>query len=300
MPLSPNNTTEEPNITKSQPLDLIINDTLIGWGSFSEVRLAQNAQTQELLAAKITDLTKNRKYYNKEVTALLNIPNHPNIVPLVQYGEDGTMGYIFTEFVKGVSLENYVKEKGKGKGKGIGEEESLEILLQLVNGIDAVHKAGFSHNDLKPDNLIYNPLTQTARLIDFGLSTPVDSEGNITDCCGSPVYMAPEVLVKSKRHNAFLSDIWSLGLIFYFMLVGNLPWSEEENLQDLIQKIFAGKLSVPSTVSIAARKLLSGMLQLAPKARWSLERVKEFILRTLEALRRKLKGVRVVKLYGFL
>jgi len=297
MPLSTNNT-EEPTITKSQPLDLIINDTLIGCGAFSEVRLAQNVQTQELLAAKITDLTKNRKYYNKEVTALMNIPNHPNIVPLVQYGEDGAMGYIFTEFVKGVSLESFVKEKGKGKG--IGEEESLEILLQLVNGIDAVHKAGFSHNDLKPDNLIYNPLTQTARLIDFGLSTHVDSEGNITDCCGSPEYMAPEVLVKSKRHNAFLSDIWSLGLIFYFMLVGNLPWSEEENLQDLIQKIFKGKLSVPTTVSIAARKLLSGMLQLAPKTRWSLERVKEFILRTLEALRRKLKGVRVVKLYGFL
>jgi len=298
MPLSPNTTDTETSTTKSQPLDLILNDTLIGSGSFSEVRLAQNAQTQELLAAKITDLTKNRKYYNKEVTALLKIPNHPNIVPLVQYGEDGAMGYIFTEFVKGVSLEGYVKEKGNGVG--IGEEESLEILLQLVNGIDTVHKAGFSHNDLKPDNVIYSPVIQTARLIDFGLSTPVDSEGNITDCCGSPEYMAPEVLVKSKRHNAFISDIWSLGLIFYFMIVGNLPWSEEQTLPELIEKIFAGKIAVPATVSIAARKLLSGMLQLAPKARWSLQRVKEFILRTLEALRRKLKGVRVVKLYGFL
>jgi len=298
MPLSPNTTDTETSTTKSQPLDLILNDTLIGSGSFSEVRLAQNAQTQELLAAKITDLTKNRKYYNKEVTALLKIPNHPNIVPLVQYGEDGAMGYIFTEFVKGVSLEGYVKEKGNGVG--IGEEESLEILLQLVNGIDTVHKAGFSHNDLKPDNVIYSPVIQTARLIDFGLSTPVDSEGNITDCCGSPEYMAPEVLVKSKRHNAFISDIWSLVLIFYFMIVGNLPWSEEQTLPELIEKIFAGKIAVPATVSIAARKLLSGMLQLAPKARWSLERVKEFILRTLEALRRKLKGVRVVKLYGFL
>jgi len=299
MPLSPNTTDpSDSSITKSQPLELILNDTLIGSGSFSEVRLAQNAQTQELLAAKITDLTKNRKYYNKEVKALTKIPAHPNIVPLVQYGEDGLMGYIFTEYVKGVSLESYVKEKGNGVG--IGEEESLEILLQLVNGIDAVHKAGFSHNDLKPDNVIYNPVTQTARLIDFGLSSHVDSEGNITDCCGSPEYMAPEVLVKSKRHNAFLSDIWSLGLIFYFMLVGNLPWSEEQNLPDLIKKILAGKLAVPTSVSIAARKLLSGMLQLAPKARWSLERVKEFILKTLEALRRKLKGVRVVKLYGFL
>jgi len=288
-----NNTSEEENQTE---FDLTIdNSTLLGKGAFSEVRLAKNRQTQQLLAAKITDLIKHRRYYDKEVKALSAIPEHRNIVPLVQYGEDGTTGYIFTEFVSGKELKNYVKEKG-----GIGEKESLEILLQLVDGLDTVHGANFSHNDLKPENIIYNPDTQTAHILDFGLSTEVPTEGYITDCCGSPLYMAPEVITHAKRHNPFFSDIWSLGLIFYFMLVGTLPWSPSEgpdSYSGLVKQVLQGKLWIPGSLSIACRQLLSGMLQLAPKGRWSLEKIKEFIKKTLEVITRKLKQVQMVTLY---
>jgi serine/threonine protein kinase len=276
----------------------VLNNTVIGSGAFSEVRLAQNVKTEELIAAKITDLTKYRRYYDKEVKALIQIPPHPNIVPLVQYGEDGNTGYIFTELVKGCPLGNFVEENGTGNG--IGEQESLEILLQIVNGIDAVHKAGFAHNDLKPENIIYNMETKTAHIIDFGLSSEVGPDGNVTECCGSPYYMSPEVITGRKRHNAFLSDIWSLGLIFYFMLVGNLPWSKTENYPELLKHILNGKLTIPSTISTATRQLLSGMLQLSPRARWSLQKIKEFILKALELLKRKAKSVRIVTLYSLL
>jgi len=262
------------------------------------VRLAQNLRTEEFIAAKITDLTKHRRYYDKEVKALTEIPAHPNIVPLVQFGEDGNTGYIFTEWVQGKLLGNYVNEKGNGKG--IGEEVSLEILLQLVNGLDAVHKANFAHNDLKPENIIYNPDTKTVHIIDFGLSTEVGPDGEIDECCGSPHYMSPEVMTRSNRHNPFLSDIWSLGLIFYFMIVGNLPWSKTESYPDLIKQILNGKLSIPSTLTTATRQLLSGMLQLAPRARWSLHKIKEFILKALELIQRKAKSVKIVTLYSLL
>jgi len=271
---------------------------LLGTGAFSEVRLAQNSKTGGSIAAKITDLTKFRRYYDKEVKALTEIPPHPNIVPLVQYGEDGNTGYIFTELVKGKPLGNYVKESDKGNG--MDEQESLEILLQLVNGIDAVHKSNFTHNDIKPENIIYNPETKTAHIIDFGLSTEVGPTGDLNECCGSPHYMAPEVITQTKRHNAFLSDIWSLGLIFYFMLVGNLPWSNQESFPDLIQEILTGKITIPSTISQAARQLLRGMLQLSPRARWSLQRIKEFIIKTLEMIKRKVKSVKIVTLYPLL
>jgi len=287
-----------PSQKPSKTLDLIVNDTLLGTGAFSEVRLAKNLQTQQLIAAKMTDLTKHRKYYEKEVKALSSIPNHRNIVPLVQYGEDGTTGYIFTEFVAGEELSQFVREKGRGKG--IGEEESLEILLQLVDGMDTVHSAHFSHNDLKPENIIYNPQTKTAHILDFGLSTEVtDQDGNITECCGSPLYMAPEVITQTKRHNPFFSDVWSLGLIFYFMLFGNLPWSpaDSQSFPDLVNKVLMGKLCIPASLSIACRQLLSGMLQLSGKARWTLKKIKEFITQTLEAIRRKLKSVKMVTLY---
>jgi len=279
----------------SETLDLIVNDTLLGSGAFSEVRLAKNLQTQQLLAAKMTNLTKHRRYYEKEVKALSSIPSHPNIVPLVQYGEDGDTGYIFTEFVKGENLRDYVKRKENG----IGEEESLEILLQLVDGMDTVHNSGFSHNDLKPENIIFNPDTRTAHIIDFGLSTEVGRDGHVTECCGSPFYMAPEVITRTKRHNPYFSDIWSLGLIFYFMLVGNLPWSDQTSTYpSLVKQVLLGKLSIPSSISIACRQLLSGMLQLSPKGRWSLQKIKEFIKRTLEGIKRRLKGVKMVTLYS--
>jgi len=296
MPSQNNKTTET--------LDLSINDTLLGSGAFSEVRLAKNLQTQQLLAAKMTDSKKHRRYYDKEVKALSSIPAHRNIVPLIQYGEDGTTGYIFTEFVSGKDLKNYVNEKGSTRGGkstgGIGEQESLEILLQLVDGLDTVHGANFSHNDLKPENIIYNPDTQTAHILDFGLSTEVPSDGLVTECCGSPLYMAPEVITQTKRHNPFFSDIWSLGLIFYFMLVGNLPWSptDTESYPGLVKQVLLGKLSIPSSLSIACRQLLSGMLQLSPKGRWSLQKIKEFIKKTLELIKRKLKRVQTVTLYS--
>jgi serine/threonine protein kinase len=261
----------------------MLNDTLLGSGAFSEVRLAQNLQTQQYVAAKMTDLTKHRRYYNKEVKALTRIPHHPNIVPVVQYGEDGSTGYIFTEFLEGKSLGEYVEEKGQGRG--IGEKESLEILLQLVNGMETVHNVNFSHNDLKPDNVLYNPDTKTAKIFDFGLSTEVGKDGSVSECCGSPLYMAPEVITQTKRHNPFLSDIWSLGLMFYFMLVGNLPWSDTETLPSLTRQILTKKISIPVGVSSATRELLAGMLQLSPRARWNLERIKSWIKKALELLK---------------
>jgi serine/threonine protein kinase len=280
---------------QNQPLEFTIDDTVLGSGAFSEVRLAQNIHTNELVAAKITDLTKYRRYYNKEVKALTSIPIHPNIVSLVQYGEDGGTGYIFTEYVEGKTLLDYVEETGKGKG--LSEEEALQILLQLIQGIEIVHRSNFSHNDLKPDNIFFNPMTKTARIFDFGLSTEVGSDGTVTECCGSPLYMAPEVLTQTSEHNAFLSDIWSLGLIFYFMLVGDLPWSKVDSLPHLVDFIHMGKLPIPVSVSKATRELLAGMLQLTPRARWSTERIKRHIQLALKPLDQA-KRLRIVTLYA--
>jgi len=291
----PSQTDTQTHTHQNQPLEFAIEDTVLGSGAFSEVRLAQNIHTNELVAAKITDLSKYRRYYNKEVKALTSIPVHPNIVPLVQYGEDGGTGYIFTEYVEGKTLLDYVQETGKGKG--LSEEEALQILLQLISGIEVVHKTNFSHNDLKPDNIFFNPMSRTARIFDFGLSTEVGSDGEVSECCGSPLYMAPEVLTQSEHHNAFFSDIWSLGLIFYFMLVGDLPWSKVETLPHLVDIIHAGKLPIPVAVSKATRELLAGMLQLRPRARWSLERIRRHIDLALEPLD-KAKRLRIVTLYG--
>jgi len=145
-----------------------------------------------------------------------------------------------------------------------------------VDGLKAIHAAKFSHNDLKPDNVLYNPLTKVVQIFDFGLSLEF-SEGGASECCGSPLYMAPEVLTRSPRHDPMLSDIWSLGLIFYVLLVGDLPWSGVETLPDLVQAVLAGKLYTPQQLSRSTRELLSGMLQLNPKSRWNLQRIQRHV-----------------------
>jgi len=109
--------------------------------------------------------------------------------------------------------------------------------------------------------------------------------------------MAPEVITQTKRHNAFFADIWSLGLIFYFMIVGDLPWSGVETLPHLVKHILSGKLSLPVAVSKATRELLAGMLQLSPRARWSTERIKRHIKKALTVFNTKGKRLRIVTLY---
>jgi len=257
-----------------QPIDFILDDTLLGEGTFSLVHLAKNSTTNEFVAAKMLDLSKNRLYYEKEVRALTVITPHKNIVKLVQYGEDGNTGYIFTQFVQPKTLLDFMNDFG---GHGIHEDEALCILEQLVDGLSAIHASNFSHNDLKPDNVLYNPYTKTVHIFDFGLSTEPDLTGVVSECCGSPLYMAPEVLTQTPRHNPMLSDIWSLGIIFYYLLVGDLPWLGVETLQDLVAAVLAGRLYIPRHVSRDARVILAGMLQMTPTMRWSLPLIKKYV-----------------------
>jgi len=193
---------------------------------------------------------------------------------LVQYGEDGNTGYIFTQFVQPKTLLDFMNDFG---GRGIHEDEALCILEQLVDGLSAIHASNFSHNDLKPDNVLYNPYTKTVHIFDFGLSTEPDLTGVVSECCGSPLYMAPEVLTQTPRHNPMLSDIWSLGIIFYYLLVGDLPWLGVETLQDLVAAVLAGRLYIPRHVSRDARVILAGMLQMTPTMRWSLPLIKKYV-----------------------
>jgi len=282
--------TTEPITPILQPLEFILDDIVLGSGTFSVVRLAQNTTTKEYVAAKILNLQKNRQYYDKEVHALTTIPPHQNIVPLVQFGEDFNTGYIFTQYyVQSITLFDFVKGCGGGGGGGGGlcEFESLGILDQLVDGLRAIHAAKFSHNDLKPDNVLYNPLTKVVQIFDFGLSLEVTEEVE-SECCGSPLYMAPEVLTRSPRHNPMLSDIWSLGLIFYFLLVGDLPW-RVETLQDLIKAVLGGRLYTPKHMSRSTRELLAGMLQLNPNSRWTLHRIKRHVQDMLASTLKQIK-----------
>lgn len=115
---------------------------------------------------------------------------------------------------------------------------------------------------LTPDqaeNVMYNPNEKKATIFDFGLSLEMDQEQGVRECCGSPIYMAPEVILR-KRHNAVLSDIWSIGILFYYLLFADCPWLDVEDLEDLIDAILHDVVKFPRYVSKEVQSLVLSML----------------------------------------
>jgi len=280
-PLNESMMPTEPQPTDEMEFELM--EQVVGSGNYSKVHLARNLRTKELLAAKVVDLKSTRKYYDREVKALSSIhasSSKPHVVPLVQFGEDEENGYIFTPYILSGTLADYVNTKGLLK-----ELEALEIFDQIVDGVGTVHDAGITHSDLKPDNILYDPLEKKATIFDFGLSLEMDKDKHVNECCGSPLYMAPEVILR-KRHNAVLSDIWSLGIILYYLLFADFPWYDVDDLEDLIDAIIHDVISFPRLIATEIHDLILKMLDRNPLKRPSLATIRD----TITSLIRKLKG----------
>jgi len=283
LPFSESMTPTEPPPTE---LEFELTDQILGTGNYSKVVLAKNSKTQELLAAKVVDLKSTRKYYDREVKALSTIHKSSpkeHVVPLVQFGEDDENGYIFTPYLRSGTLADYVSTKGR-----LRELEALEIMDQLVDGVESVHEAGITHSDLKPENILYDPLTKKkATIFDFGLSLEMDKDKNVSECCGSPLYMAPEVILR-KRHNAALSDIWSLGIIFYYLLFADFPWYDVDDVEDLIDAILHDVINFPYRVSEGISSLILKMLDRNPLKRPDISSLKEVIKSLISKLKTSL------------
>eukprot|EP01127_Copromyxa_protea_P022051 TRINITY_DN774_c0_g1_i4.p1 TRINITY_DN774_c0_g1~~TRINITY_DN774_c0_g1_i4.p1 ORF type:complete len:263 (+),score=46.52 TRINITY_DN774_c0_g1_i4:54-842(+) len=260
MPFLPTtNTTGTVDTNCANEVEFELTNKVLGEGSYSKVVLAQNTKTKEFVAAKVVDLKATRKYYDREVNALSAIhstsKNNNNIIPLIQHGEDEDSGYIFTPYFPSGTLHDYVSLKG-----GLQDLEALEILGQVIEGVHTIHSANFTHSDLKAENIMYDPETNKATLFDLGLSLEMDKDSSVRECCGSPLYMAPEVILR-KKHNAVLSDIWSLGILFYYILFADFPWLDVEDMEDLVDAILNDVISFPRHVSKEIKALIGAMLE---------------------------------------
>lgn len=109
---------------------------------------------------------------------------------------------------------------------------------------------------------MYNPEVKKATLFDFGLSLEMDAEQNVNECCGSPLYMAPEVILR-KRHNAVLSDIWSLGILFYYILFADFPWLDVDDFEDLVDAILHDTIQFPRFIAKETQSLIRSMLDVS-------------------------------------
>ncbi|XP_027932155.1 CBL-interacting serine/threonine-protein kinase 3-like isoform X2 [Vigna unguiculata] len=207
----------------------------IGEGTFAKVKFARNSETGDPVALKILDKEKVLKYMLAEQIqreiATMKLIKHPNVVQLYEVMGSKTKIYIILEFVTGGELFHKILNSGRMR-----EKEARRYFQQLINAVDYCHSRGVYHRDLKLENLLLDSFGNL-KISDFGLSAlsqQVRDDGLLHTTCGTPNYVAPEVL-NDGGYDGAAADLWSCGVILFVLLAGYLPF-DDTNILNLYKK----------------------------------------------------------------
>ncbi|XP_077211119.1 CBL-interacting serine/threonine-protein kinase 24-like isoform X1 [Tasmannia lanceolata] len=243
----------------------------IGEGTFAKVKFAQNTETAETVAIKILSKSTILKHKMvdqiKREISIMKIVRHPNIVRLHEVLASQAKIYIILEFITGGELFDKIVHQGR-----LGENESRRYFQQLIDAVDYCHSKGVYHRDLKPENLLLDS-NGNLKISDFGLSAlPQQGVGLLHTTCGTPNYVAPEVL-SHLGYDGSAADVWSCGVILYVLMAGYLPF-DETDLPTLYRKVNAAEFSSPPWFSPGADSLIHRILDPNPKTRIQIEGIK--------------------------
>lgn len=246
---------------------------LLGHGTFAKVYHARNIKTNEGVAIKVIDKEKILKggliaHIKREISILRRV-RHPNIVQLFEVMATKAKIYFVMEYVRGGELFNKV---AKGRLK---EEVARKYFQQLISAVGFCHARGVYHRDLKPENLLLDE-NGDLKVSDFGLSAVSDEirqDGLFHTFCGTPAYVAPEVLGR-KGYDAAKVDIWSCGVVLFVLMAGYLPF-HDHNVMAMYKKIYKGEFRCPRWFSSELVRLLTRLLETNPDTRITIAEVME-------------------------
>lgn len=236
---------------------------VVGKGSFGKVMMVKKKDNGKIYAMKVLkkdQLVKRRQvaHTQTERKVLQNI-DHPFIVSLRYAFQTDAKLYMILDYFTGGELFFHLKSHGK-----FDEYRAKYYAAEIISAIACLHRNNIVYRDLKPENVLLDNEGHI-RLTDFGLSKDDVSSSELTHTfCGTPEYLAPEVVRGAAYGQAV--DWWSLGTLLYEMLTG-LPPFYHQNLQIMYEKIIRGKLTFPSYLKPSAVDLLSKLLERNPKNR---------------------------------
>ncbi|XP_014777232.1 serine/threonine-protein kinase PLK1 [Octopus bimaculoides] len=242
---------------------------LLGKGGFAQCYELIDCNTNIVYAGKIIPHSRIAKGNQKqkilrEIELHRNL-KHKHVVEFHSYFEDSDNVYIILENCSRKSLVHVLKNR-----KCLQEQEVRYYVRQLIEGVKYIHKNKIIHRDLKLGNMFLNKDMQV-KIGDFGLATTVNHEGEKKmTVCGTPNYIAPEVL--SKKGHSYEADIWAIGCILYALLVGRPPF-QTSTLVETYFRITANTYTIPANISPAAEKLISRCLHALPSMRPSLDEI---------------------------
>ena len=233
----------------------------IGKGSNAVVIQCLDDNTNQYVACKVVDRRELNDYgslihFEKELRILERI-RHPNIVQIYEiiYLKDCIV--IVMEYCPYGDLHDYIYHTNY-----ITDQEIIQIATQLLGALTYLHSNGLTHRDIKPENIVFDRL-MNVKLIDFGLSN--ESNKLMTTKCGSPYYIAPEI-AKGEAYDGPAADMWSFGMVMYYLLTGDLPW-KTDNEAIVLRDLHRGNIKIEKKVIGKLSPLVDRTLLLEPKER---------------------------------
>ncbi|ETV99388.1 ULK/ULK protein kinase [Aphanomyces invadans] len=244
----------------------------IGSGSFAIVYKGYHKVTNVPVAVKAINKQKlNPKLLENlesEISIMRQI-NHPNIVKLYDIKKTEKHIYLMLEYCDGGDLQHFIKKQPNGV---VSEDTARHFLRELADGLHVLWSLNLIHRDLKPQNLLLSEASATAslKIADFGFARHLESTSLAETLCGSPLYMAPEILQFQKYDSK--ADLWSVGTILYEMVVGRPPFNGANQVQ-LLHNIQRESVRFPKDLPVGrdAINLMEGLLVRDPKRRISFD-----------------------------
>ncbi|KAJ3055794.1 hypothetical protein HK097_009177 [Rhizophlyctis rosea] len=251
----------------------------LGSGNFATVKEAIDRRTGDKVAIKVINKSrfavkpKFMENLRQEISILMSI-RHENIIRIEDVFDEPDNVYIILELVHGGELFDAIIDHQK-----FSEDVTRSIMLQIFNALKYLHDRGITHRDLKPENILLvskTPDDWRIKLSDFGLAKLAGEQSFMKTLCGTPNYVAPEVLSHSVgRAYTKAVDLWSCGVILYICLCGFPPFSEELAPPSMTDQIKQGKYTYISPfwdeISPSAKELIDGLLTVDPRRRLTVD-----------------------------